>query len=157
MTDSKGEFQFFYVAGFMPGMVTVQVLEPSTGLVAAQDLLLVEAGPARVALFHTDPRNGLQKREGALLPADGAAELPVLAEITDLAGIPLAGVELRIEVLDSSNGWIELLDAVSDAQGQVQFVYHAGSHTGSVRLRAYISAGLTAVSAIGTTAPLIPR
>ena len=157
ITDSTGRFEFYYVAGFKPGTVTIRVLEPSTGLTSALNLLLVEAGPARVQLYYADPFATGLRREGALLPADCMSELPITAEVTDLAGIPLAGIELRVEILDSSNGWVEVLDPLSDAQGQVQIVYHAGAHTGKVRLRAFISAGLTSHQSTGFMAPLTPR
>lgn len=153
-TDSTGQFQFYFIAGFRPGTVTVRVIEPSTGLIQAIDFLLVEAGPARVQLLYADPFKSGWQREGALLPADGLTQLPIIAEVTDLAGIPLAGIELRVEILDGGCGWVEVLDPVSDAQGQVQVLYHAGMNTGSVRLRAFVSAGLNAVTATGTMAPL---
>jgi hypothetical protein len=141
-TDKQGRFSFYFTPGFMPGTATVRVIEPSTGLVSAVDILLVETGPARVQLFYIDPYASLKSREGALLPADGVTGLEMVAEVTDLAGIPLSGVELKLEVLDQPNGWLECLDPVSDASGEVQFTYHAGSITGPVRLRAYVATGL---------------
>ena len=141
-TDRNGSFSFYFTPGFLPGTATVRVLEPSTGLVAAVDIVLVEAGPARVQLFYIDPYASLKSREGALLPADGVTGLEMVAEITDLAGIPLSGVELKLEVLDQPNGWIECIDPLSDASGEVEFTYHAGSVTGPVRLRAFIADGL---------------
>ncbi len=141
-TDKQGKFTFNFSPGFLPGTATIRVLEPSTGLVAAVDIVLVEAGPARVQLYYLDPFAALKSREGAILPADGSTGLELVAEITDLAGIPLSGVELKLEVLDQPNGWLECLDPVSDASGEVTFTYHAGAVTGPVRLRAYIADGL---------------
>ena len=40
------------------------------------------------------------------------------------------------------DGWLEVLDPVSDAEGRVEFTYHAGTATGSVRLRSYVAGGL---------------
>jgi hypothetical protein len=144
-TDKQGKFSFYFTPGFMPGTATIRVLEPSTGLVAAVDILLVEAGPARVELYYIDPFASFKSREGALLPADGVTGLPMVAEVTNLQGIPLSGVELKLEVLDLPNGWLECLDPVSDASGEVEFTYHAGSITGPVRLRAYVASGLPLV------------
>lgn len=141
-TDKLGNFTFYFTPGFLPGTATIRVMEPSTGLVAAVDIVLVEAGPARVQLYYFDPFAALKSREGALLPADGSTGLEMVAEITDLTGIPLSGVELKLEVMDQPNGWVECLDPVSDASGEVEFTYHAGSMTGPVRLRAYIADGL---------------
>jgi hypothetical protein len=141
-TDTQGKFKFNFTPGFKPGTATVRVMEPSTGLVAAVDILLVEAGPARVTLYYIDQFAADKSREGALLPADGHTGLPMVAEVTNLQGIPLSGVELKLEVMDQPNGWLECLDPVSDASGTVDFTYHAGALTGPVRLRAYVASGL---------------
>jgi len=141
-TDSDGEFEFHFIAGYTPGTVSIAVIEPSTGLVKMVDILLVEAGPARVQMFYTDPvARGLQL-EGAILPADGTTGLQVTAVVTDLTGIPLPGIELDVSVLDDGNGWLEIIDPVSDISGKVNFIYHAGTGIGSVRLRAYIAGGM---------------
>jgi hypothetical protein len=143
-TDPNGRMSFYFVAGRVPGTATVRVYEPSTGLAAAVDVLLVQAGPCRIELSYLDPLRSAFAREGAVLPADGATTLPVVARVTDLAGIPLAGVELRIECLESSGGWIELFDPVSDAAGEVEFTYCTGTDTGRARIRAFAADGLTA-------------
>lgn len=142
ITDEDGNIELHFIAGLTPGTATVQVTEPSTGLTTAVDILLVEAGPARVKLLYTDPRSAGMEREGAILPADGSTGLPVIAEVTDLMGIPLAGVKLELSILDPGSGWLEVLDPVSDIEGRVKFTYHAGSVTGKVRLRAFIAGGL---------------
>lgn len=142
ITDSDGHAELSFTAGFTPGTATVQIIEPSTGLAAAVDILLVEAGPARVQLYYGDPLTISTPREGAIMPADGIAELPLIAEVTDLMGVPLAGIELDISVLDTGNGWVEMIDPVSDIEGRVEFVYRAGTNTGPVRLRAFIADGL---------------
>lgn len=143
VTDTDGGAELYYIAGLTPGTVTVQVMEPSTGLTTAVDILLVEAGPARVQLLYVDPLAATLARDGALLPADGISGLPIVVEVTDLTGIPLSGVELELSVLDETNGWIEVLDPVTDIAGRVEFIYHAGTATGQVRLRAFIAGGLS--------------
>ena len=142
-TDADGYFEFEFIAGWTPGTVIIQVVEPSTGLAEAFNLVLVEAGPARVELFYADPFGGGVQQEGALLPADGFTALPMIAEVTDLNGIPLPGIEVKLDILDQQNGFIELLDPVSDAEGRVEFRYYAGTYEGQVRLRAYLADGLT--------------
>jgi hypothetical protein len=141
-TDADGLWDFYFVAGFEPGTATIQVLEPSTGLVEASDILLVKAGPARVRILYANPLSGSLENDGAIMPADGISGLPMAAEVTDLAGIPLSGVELAIELLDNGSGWVDVLDPVTDIQGQVSFTYYAGTITGPVRLRTFISSGL---------------
>ena len=141
-TDSNGDFDLHFIAGYTPGTVSIAVTEPSTGLITTVDILLVEAGPARVQLFYLDPiANGMQL-EGAILPADGVTGLPMTAVVTDLAGIPLAGIELDVSILEDGNGWLELIDPVSDISGEVKFIYHAGTGVGPVRLRAYVANGM---------------
>lgn len=143
VTDAEGAAELCFVAGFTPGTATVQVMEPSTGLTTVVDILLVETGPARVQLLYVEPLNSVVARDGAILPADGISGLAAVAEVTDLSGIPLSGVELDLAVLDETNGWIEVLDPVSDIAGRVEFIYHAGTSTGQVRLRAFIAGGLS--------------
>jgi 5-hydroxyisourate hydrolase-like protein (transthyretin family) len=141
-TDSNGEFSFYFVAGMTPGTASIAVIEPSTGLTVATDILLVEAGPARVELLYLDPFSGTASLEGALLPADGMTALPLTARITDLSGMPLSGVELRLEIMNDAGGWVELLDPFSDVSGEINANYYAGTVTGKVRLRAYICSGI---------------
>lgn len=142
-TDPHGRMSFYFVAGRVPGTATVRIVEPSTGLAAAVDVLLVQAGPCRIELSYLDPLRSAFAREGAVLPADGITSLPIVARVTDLAGIPLSGVELRIECLEAEGGWIELFDPVSDAAGEVEFAYCTGTTTGRARIRAYAADGLT--------------
>ena len=71
---------------------------------------------------------------GAVLPLTGEASV---------YGEPIRkGVELAIELLDNGSGWVDVLDPVTDIQGQVSFTYYAGTITGPVRLRTFISSGL---------------
>jgi len=141
-TDSAGEFKLHYIAGFTPGTVTIAVIEPSTGLTVSTDIILVEAGPVRIELSYLDPFSPEPQHEGAILPADGLTALPMLARVTDLNGLPVSGVELRVELVDSVSGWIELLDPVSDVAGEVDFNYYAGTSTGKVRLRVFAVEGM---------------
>jgi len=138
-TDKAGRLSFAFIAGRTPGTAIIQVMEPSTGLLASFDIVLVEAGPARLELYYRSPLTAALAREGAIMPADGMAELPVTAKVVDLLGLPVAGAELRVEMLDQVNGWVEVRDPVSDATGNVQITYHAGALQGRVRLRAYIA------------------
>lgn len=159
VTDKDGRLSFNYVAEYTPGTVTIQVIEPSTGLVEAVDLLLVEAGPARIDLQYIDPRTDALSRDGALLPADGMTPLELVARVTDLNGVPLSGVELVIECMEEGGGWIEVIDPVSDIEGLVPIVYHAGTTVGQIRLRAYAAAGLDFAAAgyPDTDAPVTVR
>lgn len=141
-TDTNGEFRFQFIAGMLPGLASIAVIEPSTGLTSAIDILMVQAAPARVELLYTSALSGGPNRGGAILPADGITQLPITARVTDLSGIPLVGIELRLEILDGPNGWIELLDPVTDAVGEIRANYFAGTLVGLVRIRAFISAGL---------------
>jgi hypothetical protein len=141
-TDAAGEFKLYYIAGFTPGTVTMAVIEPSTGLTVSTDIILVEAGPVRIELTYLDPFSPEPQHEGAILPADGLTALPMLARVTDLNGLPVSGVELRVELVDSVSGWIELLDPVSDVAGEVDFNYYAGTTTGKVRLRVFAVEGM---------------
>lgn len=141
-TDASGNFKLYYIAGFTPGTVTVAVIEPSTGLTVTTDIVLVEAGPVKIELTYLDPLSPQPQREGAILPADGLTALPMIARVTDLNGLPVSGVELRVELVDSVSGWIEMLDPVSDVAGEVDFNYYAGTTTGTVRLRAYAVEGM---------------
>jgi hypothetical protein len=141
-TDTNGDFKLYYIAGFTPGTVTIAVIEPSTGLTVSTDIILVEAGPVRIELLYLDPISPEPLHEGAILPADGLTALPMLARVTDLNGLPVTGIELRVELVDSVSGWIELLDPVSDVAGEVDFNYYAGTTTGKVRLRAFAIEGM---------------
>lgn len=141
-TDSAGEFKFYYIAGFTPGTVTIAVIEPSTGLTVSTDIIVVEAGPVKIELVYLDPYSPEPLHEGAILPADGLTSLPMLARVTDLSGLPVSGVELKVELLDAAAGWIEILDPVSDVAGEVDFNYYAGTTTGKVRVRAYAAGGM---------------
>lgn len=141
-TDSTGRLSFYFTAGRTAGTATLRVVEPSTGLTTSATILLVEAGPARVELLIADQGALGTDHDGALLPADGYTELPLKIRVTDLYGSGLAGVEVRLEVLEMGSGWVELRDRVSDSFGELDAVYHAGSSTGAVRVRAYACAGL---------------
>lgn len=141
-TDSSGKLQFYFTAGYTPGTVTVRVTETSTGLTTTQNLVLVKAGPARIELYYMDPLVPNLAREGALLPADGMTGMPMVAKVTDLLGLPLPGAEVKLEILDGNNGWLEVLDPISDAQGLVEFTYYSGGEPGKVRLRAYVAGGM---------------
>jgi hypothetical protein len=141
-TDSSGKITFYFTAGYTPGTVTLRVTEPSTGLTAAYNIVLVKAGPARIELCYMDPLFPSMAHEGALLPADGVTGMPMVAKVTDLLGLPLAGAEVKVELLDSHDGWLEVLDPVSDAQGLVEFTYYSGGQPGKVRLRAYVAGGM---------------
>jgi hypothetical protein len=142
VTDSNGKIAFHFTAGYTPGTVTLRVTEPSTGLMAAYNIVLVKAGPARIELCYMDPLFPSMAHEGALLPADGITGMPMVAKVTDLLGLPLAGAEIKVELLDGHNGWLEVLDPVSDAQGLVEFTYFSGGQPGKVRLRAYVASGM---------------
>jgi hypothetical protein len=150
-TDSSGKIAFYYTAGYTPGTVTLRVTEPSTGLTAAYNIVLVKAGPARIELCYMDPMFPSMAHEGALLPADGITGMPMVAKVTDLLGLPLAGAEIKVELLDGHNGWLEVLDPVSDAQGLVEFTYYSGAQPGKVRLRAYVANGMKLDPAPGTS------
>lgn len=142
VTDSSGKITFYFTAGYTPGTATLRVVEPSTGLTAAFNIVLVKAGPARIELGYMDPLYPSLAHEGALMPADGITGMPMVAKVTDLLGLPLSGAEVKIELLDSHNGWLEVLDPVSDAQGLVEFTYYSGGQPGKVRLRAYVANGM---------------
>jgi hypothetical protein len=143
VTDGSGKLYVDFIAGLTPGMAVIRVTEPSSGLSQNIDLTLVKAGPARIKLRYGGEGSPVADRLGTYLPADSVTELPLVAEVTDLAGVPLSGIELRLEVLDlPANGWLETLDCKSDGRGQVRFTYHAGSQPGKVRLRAYAASGL---------------
>ncbi len=141
-TDSTGRLQFYFTAGYTPGTATIRVTETSTGLSTTLNLVLVKAGPARIELYYMDPLFPGLAREGALLPADGITGMPMLAKVTDLLGLPLPGAEVKLEIMDSHNGWLEVLDPISDAQGLVEFTYYSGGEPGKVRLRAYVAGGM---------------
>jgi hypothetical protein len=141
-TDSTGRLSFYFTAGRTAGTATLRVIEPSTGLTTSVTILLVEAGPARVELLIADAGALSSSHDGTLMPADGHSELPLKIRVTDLYGSGLSGVEVRLEVLDMGSGWVELRDPVSDSFGEIEAVYHAGSATGPLRLRAYACAGL---------------
>jgi 5-hydroxyisourate hydrolase-like protein (transthyretin family) len=141
-TDQSGHFSLYFTAGRIPGSATIRIVEPSTGLTRSIDIMLVEAGPARIELFYEAPRTSGLAREGALLPCDGVTALEMVARVSDLTGRALRGVELKLEVIDMGTGRIEVVDPVSDASGQVRFTYYAGTRTGLVRLRAFAAAGL---------------
>jgi hypothetical protein len=85
--------------------------------------------------------------------------LELVARVTDLNGVPLSGVELVIECMEEGGGWIEVVDPVSDIEGLVPIVYHAGTTVGQIRLRAYAAAGLDFAAAgyPDTDAPVTVR
>lgn len=141
-TDSSGRMSFYFTAGRTAGTATLRIIEPSTGLTTSASILLVEAGPARIEIAVDDQSAIGTDHDGTMLPADGYTGLPLKIKVTDLYGSALSGVEVKLEVMDLGSGWIELRDPVSDSFGEVRAVYHAGSSTGKMRLRAFAAAGL---------------
>lgn len=150
VTDSQGRFYIDFLAGMNPGTAVIRVTEPSSGLSQNIDIVLVKAGPARIELNYGDSAGVISTREGTYLPTDGMSSLKLVAEVTDLAGIPLSGVELKLEIMgDATNGRIEVFEAISDAAGEVEFEYFSGNQPGKVRIRAYAARGLEALPGWG--------
>jgi hypothetical protein len=141
-TDGGGRMSFRYTVGRTPGTAVIRIIEPSTGLTQTVSILIVEAGPARLELQVDDLMAIGTDHDGTLLPADGYTELPLRIRVTDLMGAPLAGVAVRLEVIDLGCGWVELEDPVTNGLGELRGTYRCGSQTGKVRLRAYAAAGL---------------
>ncbi|MCB1219356.1 MAG: Ig-like domain-containing protein [Planctomycetales bacterium] len=141
-TDAQGNFSVDVMSGRQPGVLSVALIEPSTGLTESFNFTLVKSTGAHIELFYNNQFSAGLARKGAVVPADGVSELNLVAEVTDLYGLPLSGVEIRVEFLDEQNGQIQVIDPVTDASGQVQLSYYAGTFTGPVKIRAYVSSGL---------------
>lgn len=148
LTDSAGHVNLYFTAGRSVGTAIISVTEPSTGLSTALNILLVETTGVRVALVYKDPQTKAESHEGAILPADGVTGLPMVAQVSDLAGMPLSRIELRAEIVDNGDGRIEMQRPVSDSSGRVEFTYFPGLRTGTVRLRVFAVDGLPS-SALG--------
>ncbi len=141
-TDAQGNFSVDVMSGRQPGVLSVALIEPSTGLTEAFNFTLVESSGAHIELYYNNEFSNGLARKGAVIPADGSSELNLVAEVTDLYGLPLSGVEIRVEFLDEENGQIRVIDPVTDAGGRVELSYFAGTFTGPVRIRAYVASGL---------------
>lgn len=140
-TDAQGRYSVDVMAGHQPGVLSVALIEPSTGLSESYNFTLVKSSGAHIELYYSNEISSMA-RKGAVVPADGSTELALTAEVTDLMGLPLSGVEIRVEFIDEENGSLQVLDPVTDASGQVDLSYYAGTYTGPVRIRAYVASGL---------------
>jgi 5-hydroxyisourate hydrolase-like protein (transthyretin family) len=146
-TDAQGRYSVDVMAGRQPGVLSVALIEPSTGLSESYNFTLVKSSGAHIELYYSNEISSLA-RKGAVVPADGSTELALTAEVTDLLGLPLSGVEIRVEFLDEENGSLQVLDPVTDASGRVDLSYYAGTYTGPVRIRAYVASGLDSAGSL---------
>ncbi|MEZ5338354.1 MAG: Ig-like domain-containing protein [bacterium] len=147
-TDAQGNYSVDVLSGRQPGVLSVALIEPSTGLSESFNFTLVESTGAHIELFYSNEFSNGLARKGAVIPADGVNELNLVAEVTDLFGLPLSGVEIRVEFIDEENGSIQVIDPVTDASGRVELSYFSGTFTGPVRIRAYVASGLDSAGSL---------
>lgn len=136
MTDKQGNLQAVYQAGKLPGTALIVVTEPSSGLSATVEITLVEGGPAKIKLSFRDQSGGFSP-DAATLPADGGTTVQVVATVTNLFDMPMPGYKVQFS-LKNRNGRIELLDPVTDANGQVVATYYAGTLVGVETITAFL-------------------
>jgi hypothetical protein len=135
-TDQFGILEAFYRAGDKPGTAIIEALEPTTGLSKTVEVLVFEAGPAKIKLFFSD-QTGKLFEESAKIPADGISTITVVAQVLNLVDMPVPGVDVKFAVAEDL-GIIELLDTKSDPQGNVYATFRAGTQTGLETITAYL-------------------
>ena len=141
LTDRDGFIEAFYQVSDRVGTVLIEAVEQTTGARASVEITVVRAGPAKLQLFFDDA--GILSDEPALMPADGASCLSLVARVLSLADTPIAGVKVRFK-LKEELGRIEVFDEVSDAAGEVHAAFVAGTFTGVEEITAFIISELPA-------------
>lgn len=135
-TDEYGLLEAFYRAGDKPGTALIEVVEPTTGLSKTAEILVFEAGPAKIKLYFSD-KTGKLFEETAKIPADGVSTITVVAQVLNLVDMPVPGVDVQFTVAEDM-GVVELLDSKSDPHGNVYATFRAGTQTGLETITAYL-------------------
>jgi hypothetical protein len=136
LTDASGNITAFYRVGETIGIVTIEAIEKTTGKRASAEILVVEAGPAKLKLWLVDA-SGKRIDEKATLPADGAGVMTVVAQVLSLVDTPIAGAKVQF-LVKNGLGILEVVDAVSTGSGEVRALFTAGTITGEETITAYL-------------------
>jgi len=139
LTDRDGFIEAFYQVSDRVGTVLIEAVEQTTGARASVEITVVRAGPAKIDLYFDD--SGILSDEEALLPADGASRLQLVARVLSLADTPISGVKVRFQVKNDL-GRIEVFDEVSDAAGEVHATFIPGTFPGTEEITAFIISAL---------------
>ncbi len=135
-TDQFGVLEAFYRAGDKPGTAIIEAIEPTTGLSKTAEILIFEAGPAKIKLYFSD-QSGKLYEETAKIPADGISTITVVAQVLNLVDMPVPDVNVQFAVAEEL-GIVELLNIKSDPHGNVYATFRAGTQTGIETITAYL-------------------
>jgi len=141
VTDAMGVIEVFYRAGEMPGTAMIEVKEPVTGLAQVAEIMVYEAGPAKIKLFFAD-KSGALFEDTAQLPADGVSTITVVAQVLNLVDMPVPDVVVYFS-LSEELGIIESLEAKTDPSGNVRATFKAGTQTGIETITAFLTSSPT--------------
>jgi 5-hydroxyisourate hydrolase-like protein (transthyretin family) len=136
LTDASGYITAFYHVGETVGVARIEAVEMTTGKRASVEILVVEAGPAKLKLWLVDA-TGKCIEEKASMAADGASTLTVIAQVLSLVDTPIAGAKVQF-VLKDNLGIMEVVDAVSNGNGEVRAIFTAGTVVGEEIITAYL-------------------
>lgn len=136
VTDAQGYITGFYRVGDTVGVATIEAVELTTGKRAAIDITIVEAGPAKLKLWLVD-LTGAKVDEKATLPADGASTITCVAQVLSLVDTPISGAKVQFALKDNL-GLLELIEAVTDGNGEIHAVFTASTITGVETITAYL-------------------
>lgn len=136
VTDAQGYITAFYRVGDTVGIATIEAVELTTGKRAAVDITIVEAGPAKLKLWLMD-LTGTKIEEKATMPADGASTITCVAQVLSLVDTPIAGAKVHFALKDNL-GMLEIIEAVTDGNGEIHAVFTASTITGVETITAYL-------------------
>jgi len=139
LTDADGVISGFYRVGNRIGTVIVEAVEQTTGKRASVEIVVVEAGPAKLKLWLEDDGGGVFA-ERAVMPADGVATMMVVAQVLSLVDTPIAGARVQFKLVNEL-GRLEVMEAETDGSGCIHALYTAGAFTGTEQIIAYLISG----------------
>ncbi len=135
LTNKDGYIEALFQASERVGNVLIEALEQTTGKSANVEITVLKAGPAKLKLSFADDALGGDER--ALVPADGATRVEIVAQVLSLADTPVSGVEVRFK-LKNDLGRLEPGNYVTDSTGEVRVSFVAGRTVGVEELTAFV-------------------
>ncbi len=135
-TDAQGYVTAFYRVGETVGITTISAVELTTGKRASVEIVIVEAGPAKLKLWLVDI-SGTRLEEKAALPADGSSAITCVAQVLSLVDTPIAGAKVQF-TLKNNLGRLEVIEAATDGNGVIHAIFTASTITGEETVTAYL-------------------
>lgn len=137
LTDKEGKLEAFYQAGLQPGTVIIQVIEPTTGYYKVLEIIQYDSRPAKILITLKD-KSGNIFSDAAIMPADGASVMEVIAKVVNQNDVPLPNFEVRFS-LSNGNGALEVTQGTTNVMGEARSLYYAGTRVGKVTITAYLT------------------